>query len=106
MVAAGFPRNPRAYAGPIALLAAATLTVGLVQAHLRSHRASPPAPAAPRVVHTKHQSKATHTFYVVRAGDTLTAIAARTGVSLGHLRVLNPNVSPTALFIGEKLHLR
>jgi Tfp pilus assembly protein FimV len=105
VVAAGIGRNPRAYAGPAALLAAATLAIGLLQAHLRSHQAAPPAPAAPRVVHAKHQPK-TRALYVVRAGDTLDAIAARTGVSLGHLRVLNPTVSPTALFIGEKIHLR
>ena len=105
MVAAGFGRNRRAYAGPLALLAAAMLTVGLLQAYLRSHHSSPPAPRAPRVVHVKHQPKPP-ALYVVRAGDTLDAIARRTGVSLGRLRVLNPNVSPTALFIGEKLHLR
>jgi LysM repeat protein len=106
VVAAGFQRNPRAYAGPIALLAAVTLTVGLLQAHLRSHQASPPAASAPRVVHAKHRPKATHSLYVVRVGDTLDAIAARTGVRLSRLQALNPNVSPTALFIGEKLHLR
>ena len=106
VVAAGLGGSRRAYAGPIALLAAATIAIGLLQAHARSHHASPPAPAAPRVVHVKHQPKPHHQFYVVRAGDTLDAIARRTGVPLRHLIVLNPNVSPTALFIGEKLHLR
>jgi Tfp pilus assembly protein FimV len=98
-------RNPRAYAGPVALLAAATVAIALVQAHLRSQHASPPAPPAPRVVH-KHRAPKGHAAYVVRAGDTLDAIAKRAGIPVAHLLVLNPNVSPTALFIGEKLHLR
>jgi len=105
VVAAGFGRSRRAYVGPIVLLAAVTLAVGLLQAYLRSRHSSPPPPAAPRVVHVKHQPKP-HALYVVRAGDTLVAIARRTGVSVARLHVLNPNVSPTALFIGEKLHLR
>ena len=107
VVAAGLGGDRRAYVGPIALLLAATVAIGLLQAHARSHQASPPAaPAASRVVHVKHQPKPHHRLYVVRAGDTLDAIARRTGIPLRHLLVLNPNVSPTALFIGEKLHLK
>jgi LysM repeat protein len=42
----------------------------------------------------------------VRAGDTIEGIASRTGVPQARLLALNPKVSPTALFIGEKLRLR
>ena len=45
-------------------------------------------------------------LYTVRAGDTLAAIAARSGVPLAQLRALNPNLEPTALFIGEKIRLQ
>jgi LysM repeat protein len=44
-------------------------------------------------------------MYVVRAGDTIEAISTRTGVSQAKIMALNPKVSPTALFIGERLRL-
>ena len=37
---------------------------------------------------------------------TIGEVSARTGVSQARLLKLNPKVLPTALFIGEKLHLR
>jgi LysM repeat protein len=45
-------------------------------------------------------------FYRVRAGDTLSEIAARTGVAVGRIEALNPSVSPTALQTGQRLRLR
>jgi LysM repeat protein len=42
----------------------------------------------------------------VRAGDTLSAIAARTHTPLVRLRQLNPGLQPTALFIGQRIRLR
>jgi LysM repeat protein len=67
--------------------------------------ASRPKPAA------VHKQKAvrkhvTRGVYVVRAGDTITAIAAKTGVPADRLLKLNPKISPTALFIGEKIRFR
>jgi LysM repeat protein len=44
-------------------------------------------------------------MYVVRAGDTIGAISARTGVAQARILALNPKVTPTALFIGERLRL-
>jgi LysM repeat protein len=43
--------------------------------------------------------------YVVRPGDTIEAISTRTGVAQTKILALNPKVSPTALFIGERLRL-
>jgi LysM repeat protein len=43
---------------------------------------------------------------VVRAGDTLAAVAARTGVPTARLIALNPSLQPTALFIGQRIRLR
>lgn len=45
-------------------------------------------------------------FYVVEAGDTLTSIAHRTGVSVAEIQDLNPEVDPQVLVSGEKLKLR
>jgi LysM repeat protein len=90
---------------PIVFLLAVTLVVALVRSELR-HHSSAPAPVRAKVARKavpKHHGRA---VYVVRAGDTMTAIAAKTGVSLARLAKLNPRISPTALFIGEKIHLR
>jgi len=48
----------------------------------------------------------TPAFYVVEAGDTLTSIAHRTGVSVARIQDLNPEVDPQVLVSGEKLKLR
>jgi LysM repeat protein len=47
-------------------------------------------------------------FYVVKSGDTLSAVAARTGVPLSRLTSLNPSVSapPYNLQTGQRLRLR
>ena len=44
--------------------------------------------------------------YVVQNGDTLTSIAARTGVPVSRILKLNPGVDPQILISGEKLNLR
>lgn len=44
--------------------------------------------------------------YVVRSGDTLTAISHRTGVPVAEILALNPDVDPQILIAGQKLKLR
>jgi LysM repeat protein len=44
--------------------------------------------------------------YVVKEGDSLTAIAVKTGVPIETIEVLNPDVDPQALIPGQKLKLR
>jgi hypothetical protein len=96
----------RAYAGPAALLVAVTITVAFVRGGLRSgeHHAAPPRPAAHRAALKPPRIHA-HRTYVVRAGDTIEAISTRTGVPQAKILSLNPKVTPTALFIGERLRL-
>jgi LysM repeat protein len=45
-------------------------------------------------------------FYVVKAGDTLSKIAAKTGVEIEELLTLNPSVDPQALVTGQRIKLR
>ena len=97
----------RLYAGPAAVLLAVTVAVALTREGLRTgHHAAPPAAATSASRHAAlkppHPGRRT---YVVRAGDTIEAISARTGVSQTRILALNPKVSPTALFIGERLRL-
>jgi Tfp pilus assembly protein FimV len=104
-------RGWRPYAAPAAFLLAATIAVlvarsfmndGSGAAPVHSPRPTTTAPAAAR----KSAPAARPRLYTVRAGDTLTAIAARSGVPLARIRLLNPRLEPTALFIGEKIRLR
>ncbi len=44
--------------------------------------------------------------YEVQSGDTLVAIAHRTGVSVARIETLNPQVDPQILLAGETLKLR
>lgn len=52
----------------------------------------------------KHRTKAA--TYVVKSGDTLTAIAHRTGVPVVEILALNPEVDPQILIAGQTLKLR
>jgi LysM repeat protein len=44
--------------------------------------------------------------YVVKAGDTLAAIADKTGVPIERLQALNPELDPRALVTGQRVTLR
>jgi len=44
-------------------------------------------------------------YWIVRPGDTLGEIAARTGVSVAQLQAFNPDVDPLALVPGQRLKL-
>jgi LysM repeat protein len=56
---------------------------------------------------TPAESKFAHRrTYTVRAGDTLGAIAIKTGVSVTKLEDLNPGLDPQGLLAGQKLKLR
>jgi LysM repeat protein len=49
---------------------------------------------------------ASHRSYTVKAGDTLGAIAIRTGVTVTALEDLNPGLDPQGLVAGQKIKLR
>ena len=88
------------YAWPAAFLAVVTLALF----GLRTWLQSPPEPAA-KPHHAVHH-ETTPQYYRVRAGDTLAAVAGRTGVSAVRLQKLNPTLNPTALFLGQRIRLR
>lgn len=44
--------------------------------------------------------------YTVKAGDSFSAIAEKTGVDIGELQRLNPDIDPRALQPGQKLKLK
>ena len=52
----------------------------------------------------RHRTKAK--TYTVQTGDTLTAIAHRTGVPVAEILALNPEVDPQILIAGQTLKLK
>lgn len=52
------------------------------------------------------EPRVTGTFYTVKTGDTLAAIAETVGVSVTRLQELNPELDPQALVSGQKIRLR
>jgi LysM repeat protein len=95
----------RRYVAPAAFLAAVTVAVVLVRAGLE--RGSP-AEGATTVAQTTVASPTppAKAFWTVKAGDTFGVISAKTGVSVATIQRLNPRVSSTSLFIGERIRLR
>jgi LysM repeat protein len=88
---------------PAAFLAAATIAVVGIRSALHS---SSPHSRTPPAVTTVTRSTRKKVVYVVRAGDTLAGVAAKTGVSETRLLKLNPSLTPTALFLGQRIKLR
>jgi LysM repeat protein len=54
----------------------------------------------------QHPPKHVPKVYVIKNGDTLTAIAHSTGVPVAQIERLNPQTDPLSLISGEKLKLR
>ena len=55
---------------------------------------------------TTTEPSVSRTFYTVKTGDTLAAIAATVGVPVTRLQELNPALDPQALVSGQKIRLR
>lgn len=62
-----------------------------------THDRTPPTTSTP----SSHQSRT----YTVQAGDYLTTVSSKTGVSIDRLRELNPGLDANALQIGQKIRL-
>jgi LysM repeat protein len=98
------------YVAPAGFLLVVTLVALAVRGGLRSD--APPAKALP-AKRAEASSTATRAkpappkrWYVIQSGDTLGAIAARYGTTVGSLLRLNPGVVPTALTPGTQLRIR
>ena len=112
----------RRYAAPAAFLLAATIAVLLVRSGIHAGDSPTTTAAVVPTTPTKTVAKTTKTkrrpprrtttsksaasFYTVQAGDTFEVISSKTGVSVSSLQRLNPNVSSTSLFIGQKIRVK
>ena len=105
------------YAAPSAFLIAATVAVLLVRSGLENgDTTSPPATTvatttAPQT--TQPGTTATETgdpagaeFYEIEAGDTLAVIADDHDTTVEELLVLNPEIDPVALTVGQRIRVK
>jgi LysM repeat protein len=111
-------RSPARYAAPVAFLAAVTVAVLLIRSGLDD--AGSPARPAGTVLETRAATTqpepattaaATTTgpaegrTYVIQAGDTLDEIALRFDTTVEQLLVLNPEIDPVSLQLGQTIRV-
>jgi LysM repeat protein len=106
-------RNPARYLAPIVLLATVGATYVIVHRALMTkhstsslHALSQPTDGPARTKTAPARRPRRPRFYVVKPGDTLSVISAKTGVSVSNLELLNPNIDPNVLQTGQRLRLR
>jgi LysM repeat protein len=63
-------------------------------------------PAATEKTTTAKKVKKSPRLYTIKANDTLSGIAAKTGTTVEQLQELNPELDPTGLVAGQKIKLR
>jgi LysM repeat protein len=98
-------RNRARYLAPIALAATITATYVVVDAALTTKQSGGQQHAVQRSS-VEHGKLTLATYYTVQSGDSLSSIAARTGVPVSTLEQLNPSVDPNRLQTGQRLRLR
>ena len=97
---------------PLALVAVIAAVYLVVHKTLVPKHKAPAAPTQTTVqsgnkkTGSHARSSAPKRVYVVKPGDSLSAIAIKTKVSVGELETLNPKVNPNALQAGQRLKLR
>jgi LysM repeat protein len=107
----------RRYAAPAAFLLAATVAIVLIRSGIDAGGDRRPqttaVPTVTRKVATTTTAKRRRTkttkgqaFWTVQAGDTFGVISTKSGVPVATIARLNPNVTSTSLFIGQKIRLR
>ena len=104
------------FAAPAAFLAAATVAILLVRSGLENGDATtPPATTAVTTAPATTQPGTTGgtttnaagaEFYVIQAGDTLAVIADEHDTTVEQLLVLNPEVDPVALTVGQRIRVK
>lgn len=103
MIAGAMLARSRArYLAPIALVATIAGTYLIAHQALntkptKTHHARGHRPRG-RYAHAR--------YYVIQPGDSMTSIAAKTGIALTTLEALNQGVDPNSLQAGQRLRLR
>ena len=103
-------RSPARFLAPIALVAFAVALYSVVNdarepAGRSSSDTAQPSATASKSAPTKKPSKRKRRSYTVKAGDTASAIAEKTGVSIVTMEKLNKDFDPQTLSPGQKIRL-
>jgi LysM repeat protein len=91
-------------AAALALMAAVLVCVAVITTAMDEGSSSQQHKGHPAQKQKKPRTKAK--AYTVESGDTLTAIAHKTGVPVAEILALNPEVDPQILIAGQTLKLR
>lgn len=111
------------YAAPAAFLAAVTIAVLLVRAGLSNDTEAVPPAGTTAITTTVEEPVETGPgetpttgetttgpdgaeFYEIEPGDTLAVVAERYDTTVEQLLVLNPEVDPVALTIGQRIRVK
>jgi LysM repeat protein len=103
------------YAAPAAFLLAATIAVLLVRSALTNGDETDTPPAVTTTARTTEKQRTTGTttapaanaeFYEIQAGDTLAVVADDHNTTVEQLMVLNPDIDPVALTIGQRIRVK
>jgi len=107
------PRSPARLLAPLALLAFLLVffvvlgaSMGTDDGEKTTRNGAPSESATPEAPETAPKPQPKRASYTVKVGDSLGAIAEKTGVEVETLEVLNPAVDAQALSPGQKLKLR
>jgi LysM repeat protein len=108
-------RSPARWLVPIALVACAVAVYAVVNATLLTDddqgATAPASQSSTGTTRTTGKGKTSTSRgkrrrrYTVKAGDTLSSISAKTGVSLERIQDLNPELDSQALQTGERIKL-
>jgi LysM repeat protein len=104
------------YAAPAAFLLAATIAILLVRSGLSNGESAPvttasvPATTVEEPAGTTTAAATTAVsgaeFYEIQPGDTLAVIADEHDTTVEQLLVLNPDVDPVALTVGQRIRVK
>lgn len=85
----------------VVALVAVAIVVGTVSTGSPSHGSK-----GPTATTASKKPKKLPKFYVVKRGDTLSAIADKTGVPISVIEDLNPDLDPQTVRPGQRLRIR
>ena len=104
------------YAAPAAFLLAATIAILIVRAGLANEETAPTTTraATTTVEEPSQTTTAPRTttgasgaeFYEIEPGDTLAVVAEQFDTTVEQLLVLNPDIDPVALTIGQRIRVK
>jgi LysM repeat protein len=93
-------RSPARYLAPLGLVAFVAAVALVVGGATGGGKKVSTQPSAVRAHGRLHRT------VLVRPNDNLSAIAARTGVTVTQIEQLNPSLDPNTLHAGQRLRLR